>query len=84
MIQLSEFCPKDCVRLNDEDPRMHEGCGHLEDIVMPTPFSAIITIGEPRVVTVIGINGNNYYVEEIMTNGQTSRMSVSRDRVKRS
>lgn len=83
-MKVSEFCPDDCVRLGDEDPLLHEGCGHLEDVVMPTPFSAILTIGEPKVVTVVGINGNNYYVEEIMTNGQTSRMSVSRDKIKRS
>ncbi len=84
MIKFSEFCPRDCVRLGDEDPLMHEGCGHLEDIVMPTPFSAILTIGKPRVVTVVGINGNNYYIEEIMSNGQITRSSVSRDRVARS
>lgn len=84
MIKFSEFCPRDCVRLGEDEPRMHEGCGHLEDIVMPTPFSAILSIGTPRVVTVVGINGNNYYVEEIMSNGQTSRAVVSRDRVKRS
>lgn len=84
MIKFSEFCPKDCVRLNEEDPMMHEGCGHLEDIVMLTPFSAILTIGKPRVVTVVGINGNNYYIEEIMSNGTTSRSVVSRDRVARS
>lgn len=83
MIKFSEFCPKDCLRLKDEDPKMHEGCGHLEDIIMPTPFSAILTIGEPRVVTVVGINGNKYYVEEIMSNGQTSRSTVDRDRVAR-
>lgn len=80
-MRISDFCPKDCVRLNEEDPRMHEGCGHLEDIVMPTPYSAIYF---GRVVTVVGINGNDFYIEEMMTNGQTSRSVVSRDRVKRS
>lgn len=82
-MEISKFCPKDCVRLGNEDPLIHEGCGHLEDIVMPTPFSAILTIGEPRVVTVVGIIGNKYYVEEIMSNGQTSRSTVDRDRVAR-
>lgn len=80
-MRISDFCPSDCVRLNEEEPRIHEGCIHLEDIVMPTPYSAIYF---GRVVTVVGINGNDFYIEEMMTNGQTSRSVVSRDRVKRS
>jgi hypothetical protein len=66
-----------------DDPLVHEGCWHIEDIVMPTPFSAILMGKEPRVVTVIGINGNQYWIQEIMSNGQTSRGTVDRDQVKR-
>lgn len=80
-VRVSRFCPEDCVRLNEEEPLQHRDCLHLEDVVMPTPYSAIYF---GRVVTVIGINGNDFYIEEMMTNGQTSRSVVSRDRIKRS
>lgn len=83
-MKVSEFCPDDCVFIAQDEGWMHETCKHAADIVMPTPYSAILMIGEPRVVTVVGINGNDFYIEEIMTNGQTSRAVVSRDRVKRS
>lgn len=83
-MKVSEFCPDNCLRILETDPIQHEGCLHLQDVVMPTPYSAILMIGEPRVVTVVGINGNDFYIEEMMTNGKTSRAVVSRDRVKRS
>lgn len=83
-MKVSEFCSDDCVFIPEDDAIFHETCKHVQDIVMPTPYSAILMIGEPRVVTVVGINGNDFYIEEMMTNGQTSRSVVSRDRVKRS
>lgn len=82
---ISEFCPDYCVRLNEEEPVMHQGCRYLEAVVMPTPYSAIITSGrDRRVVTVLGIVGDNFIVEEIMSNGQPSRAEYPRDKVKRS
>jgi len=84
-MRVSDFCPNDCVWLSDDVPSHHESCKHVSDVLMPTPFSAIFMNGnDKRVVTVVGINGSDYYVEEIMTNGGTSRMSVSRDKIKRS
>ncbi len=80
-MKVSEFCPKDCLRIPEDDPLQHQGCLHLEDIVLPTPFSAIFF---GRVVTVVGINGNDYYIQEYMSNGQTSLGIVRRDSVKRS
>lgn len=80
-MRVSDFCPPDCVFIPEDDAIFHETCKHVQDIVMPTPYSAIYF---GRVVTVLGINGNDFYIEEIMSNGQPSRMSVSRDKVKRS
>lgn len=83
-MKVSEFCPDDCVWIQDNEGWKHETCKHTADIVMPTPYSAIIEGKHPKVVTIIGINGNDFYYEEIMSNGQQSRGTISRSRVKRS
>jgi hypothetical protein len=84
-MKVSPFCPEYCEFIQDDEGWKHETCLHAQDIIMPTPFSAIMTFGrDKRIVTVVGINRNDYYVEEIMSNGETSRSVVKRDRVERS
>lgn len=80
-MKISEFCPKDCLRLNEEDPLQHQGCWLLEAVKLPNPYIAIF-LG--REVTVVGYAGNNAFIEETMSNGEISRGTVDRYSLKRS
>ncbi len=76
---VSEFCPKDCVFLNEDDPLMHRGCGHLEDITVRPAIPAETRTKPVKQVKVVGADPNNFYVESAMTNGNKSIFKILKE-----
>ena len=80
-----EFCPKDCLFASDENEgkgfkqMCDVDCRHAHDKKL-TPFVIALKWfqGATREATVVAENGDDWYVEETMSNGQISRGSISK------
>ena len=77
----SEFCPNNCVFIQDE-PWVHETCWHMKDVILD-PYPALQVFGKVETpVTVVGKNGNLIYIRETLSNGEVPIASVDKKRIK--
>lgn len=70
--------------IKEDDTSLHRDCWLSESVVLPNPFTAILIGKHPRSITVVGLNGGDYHIEEIMSNGETSRSVVPKSKIRRS
>lgn len=79
------LCPENCVfdPENVETQSTCSGCLHTKDFTFDPPRDGFMygKDGETDVL-VIAVNGNMFYIEQKMSNGETSLTTVNRDLVK--
>lgn len=80
-----ERCPAYCLFDPESDnpgiQRTCESCEHDKDINIP-PRKGVLLFPGGGEVTVTGINGNWYYIEETMSNGHVTHSTVVKSRVR--
>ena len=78
----SPFCPDDCVFLGNVRPSSHEGCGHLEDIVVSPPKKGLTKTKPTKEVDVVGADSTHFYVENKMSNGNKSLFRILKEGIR--
>ncbi len=82
MTHLNEFCPKDCLFDTDNPVEKQFACNlcWVSEVMPIVPALPALIWGKDGLV--IASYKDKYIVEEIMSNGQPSRSSVHKSRVK--